>query len=214
MRAATFSGLAAGALGLALVPAARAHEEEKYEVKAGKIEMTNSMNKGQTSTIYFDDFGAKRATQTKMHAVMFGTTVDSEEWDIRPGDNTQIRYKPKEKSATRAQLPPPRQAKPLTGKKAEQAEKIAKQANVSEKALPAKTIAGKECAGKETNAFGVTLRVWSWKGIPFWKESYLEGLDKPATSVEQVTAFEEKAPPESVFKVPDDVKIKEQPAMR
>jgi hypothetical protein len=41
-------------------------------VKSGTIEMTDSMLEGVTTTIYFDDYGARRATATTMHATVMG----------------------------------------------------------------------------------------------------------------------------------------------
>jgi hypothetical protein len=97
--------------------ATRARAESKtaprkgpYEVKSGTIVMTNSMIEGSTTTIYFDDYGARRATLTSMHTTVMGQPINNERWQI-VADGAITNYDAVKKTGTRRKLgdriPPP-----------------------------------------------------------------------------------------------------------
>jgi hypothetical protein len=184
---------------------AAADGTHRYQIKAGSVVMSNSMVEGVTTTMYFDDFGAKSATVTKTHMTVMGTTVDNETWDIK-ANGVMIKYDAKKKTGTRWKL---------TGAMASagqasgiDVEKMAASANASKKDLAAKTVAGKSCSGMEVTVMGMTIRAWTWKGLPLYSETFMGGLDKPPI-VQQATKIDEGAPPATVFTVPSDVKLTE-----
>jgi hypothetical protein len=181
---------------------ARADGNKHFEIKAGSLELTNSMMKDAVSTMYFDDFGERTATVTKTHMTMMGQTVDAESWSIVVGGYA-IRYDNKKKTGSRSKQIGRAQVGPSMGM---DAEKLAANAQASKKDLPAKTVAGKSCKGMEVTAMGMTIRAWTWKGLPCYSEMFMGGLDKPPLVV-QTTKLDESAPPPTVFTVPADVKI-------
>jgi hypothetical protein len=184
--------------------AAVADGQKRYEIKNGSVEMTNSMMRGAITTLYFDDFGDKSASVTRTSTTMMGQTVDAETWTVHAGGYT-IRYDARKKMGTRTKQIGHAAAAASAGM---DAEKLAANAQATKKELPARTVAGKSCRGVQVSALAMTIRTWTWKGLPLYSETFMGALDKPPIVV-QATKVDESAPPPSVFTVPADVKLTE-----
>jgi hypothetical protein len=185
-----------------------------YEVKSGTIEMTNSMIEGSTTTIYFDDYGVRRATLTSMHSMVMDQPINTERWQI-VADGAITNYDAMKKTGTRRKIvgdriPPPAGMSSLPDPRT-----ISDQARKSMKNLGEKQVAGKTCKGIEMNAMGMSVRAWTWKGIPLYTEvgSGASSKDPKAASAKpiviQATSFKEGDVPASRFTVPADVVIKD-----
>lgn len=185
-----------------------AHAQEKiYEVKSGIITMEmDMMGRPTVQEIYFDDYGAKKATisnfgDRKMRMI----TVD--------GANLMVNDA--EKSATRMPMGGPMMGGPGGGQGRGETinftnldEKTIKKFKIKE--LGKETVAGKECTKYQVTVFMMgqpqKQTVWVYKGVTLKTESKT-GFGE---MVQAATKFEEDVEiPASTFALPEGYQIKE-----
>jgi hypothetical protein len=181
-----------------------------YEVKSGTIVMTNSMIEGSTTTIYFDDYGARRATLSSTHTTVMGQPINNERWQI-VADGAITNYDALKKTGTRRKLgdriPPP------AGMSMPDLKTVSAEVKKSMKDLGEKQFAGKTCKGTEMSLMGMTIQSWTWKGVPLHAEMTSASSKDPKAAaakpiVMQATSFNEGDVPASRFTVPADIVIK------
>jgi hypothetical protein len=164
-----------------------------YEIKSGMIETVSEAFGSSTTQEYFDDFGVKNAKYTT--TTVMGQTTRKLEIHLPDGASYDIDLD--QKSGTLMRLPP--EAAAALG--AAMAPQMMKDAKV--KPLPAKQLLGKACEGKQYDAMGTVMRVWSWKGLPL----YTEMGQQPGAMVIRATRVSEEAVPADRFAVPAGVRI-------
>jgi hypothetical protein len=178
-----------------------------YEVKSGIMQVTNSMIDGMKQTIYFDDYGARRATVSVTDMKMMGQTIHSEKVETDDG-GYKIDYDPVKKTGSRRKMTGgmPHQAGAPAIDVKKLTDDMKKSMNVHE--LPDKTIAGKLASGYEMDAMGMKVKGWTWKGLPLYSET--GGLGKGPPIIVQVSSLQTDVPvPADKFVVPPDVTLKD-----
>lgn len=185
----------------------------KYKVKSGIVttEMDNPLGKGKINTVlYFDDYGAKEATETKNEMTMMGITVKTHNIEISR-DGYQYKLDLEKKTGTKYKMPNLPSAAAggamfASLSDADLASDMMKEWNVKKE--PSVTIAGKQCDvysidNKERQMKGT---VASYQGIPMKVDQTMGGMQIRS----EVVKFEENAAiPAGIFDVPADVKIEE-----
>jgi hypothetical protein len=189
----TTTRLSIAALLVLLAAPAPARAKGPFEVKSGSYEMTAMQ--GQKQVVYFDDFGAKKATYTTM-AIIPGQETHTLEIELPDGTRYSIDLD--QKTGTRMKLPPEMAAMMATT----MGPAMLKDAKARD--LPPKEFLGRKCEGKEGEAMGMLVRAYSWKGIPVHSEVGARGA-KPM--VTEVTKLAEGPVPAEKFQVPPGVKI-------
>ena len=192
----------AAATAAAVAPAAPA--KGAYEVKSGIIEMKNSMMDGMKTTIYFDDYGAKQATESTMTMKMMGQEIKTDSWDIK-ADGWSTQYDAIKKTGSRFKMPAGMSAAPAG---MPDVKTMSEDMKKNMKELPEKTIAGKPAKGMQMKAMGMDMKSWSWKGIPLYTETDMSG-GKGKPIIMEATSVKEQDVPADKFKAPADVKIEE-----
>jgi hypothetical protein len=164
-----------------------------YGIKSGMIESVSDAFGTSITQEYFDDFGMKSARYTT--TTVMGQTNHKLEIHLPDGASYDIDLD--QKSGTLMRLPP--EAALALG--AAMAPEMMKDAKVTP--LPAKQLLGKACEGKQYDAMGTVMRVWSWKGLPL----YTELGPQPGAIVIRATRVSDEAVSADRFSVPAGVRI-------
>jgi hypothetical protein len=184
----------------------------KYKMKSGIVtsEMDNMIGGGKIkSVLYFDDYGAKEATETSSETTMMGTTIKTHNIEINR-DGYQYKLDLEKKTGTKFKMP----NMPSAGgtamfaslSDADLASDMMKEWNVKKEAPI--TVAGKQCDvysmdNKQRQMKGT---VASYQGIPMKVDQTMAGMKIKS----EVVKFEENATvPPGIFDVPADVKVEE-----
>jgi hypothetical protein len=192
---------AASDLAMSAPPASSGVSAHRYQIKSGIVQMTSSATDQMLLTLYFDDYGAKRATVTTTQ----GRTSRSEAVAIE-ANGYHTEYDAVKKTGIRRKAERGAPGDPAPGMLPIDVENMSestkKQLNVHE--LPPKTIDGKTAAGYEMRTAGLYVRAWVWKGLPLYSEA-LVGATPIVVATKSVQA--DVAVAADKFEVPRDVKI-------
>jgi len=161
-----------------------------YKGKVGTEDMS--------TTLYFTDRGATRASWNTYH-----TTVEGKQYTVEnvsvTRDGTSTLWDPKKRVGTRSPIVPGSYTPDFARLTAEQRTAYAY------RSLPPKTILGHSCQGHSVVINGMRTSIWVWEGLPMRSETGDES--SVALSMEAV-ALDLTAPvPEEKFAIPADVKI-------
>ena len=176
----------------------------KYGIKSGIFtSKSHAMGQEIVTTTYFDDYGKKEFTETKMEMeVMKGTTVKTNNITIVNGDGFRYTIDMEKKTGNKT--------KDYGGGGgamggmdfSKVSESMMKEYNI--KKLPSETVSGKECDVISMDSKMMKGTVATWKGITMKMDAEMSKMK--ITMV--VTNFEENASvPASRFEVPKDVTI-------
>jgi hypothetical protein len=190
--------------------AAASTPEAKYKIKSGIVttEMDNPLGGGKIQTIlYFDDYGAKEATETKNETTMMGVTIKTHDIEI---NRDGYRYKLDLEKKTGTKFKMPNMASGVASfasmSAADLGSDMAKEYNIKKE--PSQTIAGKECDvySMDSKTRQMKGTVASFQGIPMKVDQQMMGMKIKS----EVVKFEENVPlPAGIFDVPAGVKVEE-----
>lgn len=186
--------------------------QQKYKIKSGIVttEMGNPMGKGTiTSVLYFDDYGAKEATETKNEMTMVGVTIKTHNLEISR-DGYQYKLDLEKKTGTKFKMPNMGGgggfASFASMSAADMGSEMAKEYNIKKES--SQTVAGKECEvySMDNQKRGMKGTFATYQGIPMKVDQTMSGMKIKS----EVVKFEENAtPPAGIFDVPADVKVEE-----
>lgn len=189
---------------------ASATPHAKYKLKSGIVttEMDNPLGEGKIkSVLYFDDYGAKEATETKNEMTMMGTTVKTHSIDINR-DGYSYKLDLEKKTGTKFKMPNSAGgvASFASMSAAELGSEMAKEYNIKKES--SQTIAGKECDvySMDNKAKQMKGTIASFQGIPMKVDQEMMGMKIRS----EVVKFEENvALPAGIFDVPAGVTVEE-----
>jgi outer membrane lipoprotein-sorting protein len=184
--------------------------QAKYKIKSGIVttEMDNPLGGGKIQTIlYFDDYGAKEATETKNETTMMGVTIKTHDIEINR-DGYRYKLDLEKKTGTKFKMPNMSSgiASFASMSAADLASDMAKEYNIKKE--PSQTIAGKECDvySMDNKTRQMKGTVASFQGIPMKVDQEMMGMKIKS----EVVKFEENvALPAGIFDVPAGVKVEE-----
>jgi hypothetical protein len=184
----------------------------KYKMKSGIVtsEMDNMIGGGKIkSVLYFDDYGAKEATETSSETKMMGTSIKTHNIEIYR-EGYQYRLDLEKKTGTKFKMPnmPASSGNAMFASlsDADLASDMMKEWNLKKEAPM--TIAGKQCDvySMDNKARQMKGTVASYQGIPMKVDQSMAGMKIKS----EVVKFEENATmPAGIFDVPADVKVEE-----
>lgn len=189
-------------------PAATAKTAGKYKIKSGIVTYKmNAMGFDTPTTLYFDDFGAVEANESKSEMEIVGQKVNTHTINFtKDGFTYNLDLEKKTGTKMKAIAPAAGGFNPnnadFSGMSAEQMKKYGISKEASE------TVLGKECEVytidyKEMKVKG-TFTVWN--NIPLKMNMDMGGM---AVTMEATKIEENVAIPASVFAIPADVKVEE-----
>ena len=179
-------------------------QKKQYNSKSGVIEMTSTMIAGMKQTIYFDDYGSKRATYIEApstEGVKTSRTAIIEDkgyitvYDLDSKDGNKA-------LASEAQIgvigTTSYVASTLTPE-------IIKEFDV--KSIEDFTVLDKKCKGYTLIVKGIKSKVWVWERIPLYIQAQI-GNDRMI--VAQARSLKLDIPVSTTkFQIPNDIKIEE-----
>lgn len=179
-------------------------QKKQYNFKSGIIEMSNTMINGMKQTIYFDNYGAKRATYIEApgEAGMptSKTTIIEDKGMITVFDS-DLKEGARSK-ASEAQIGVLATTSYLASNMTPE---IMKEFDI--KPIEDFTVLDKKCKGYSLIVKGIKAKVWVWERIPLYIQAIM-GNDR--TIVAQASSIKtDVAVPNEKFVVPKDIKIEE-----
>lgn len=174
-----------------------------FKVKSGIVELRVRAEGEQLATVYWDDFGARKAVYSTSTVPTDGGAVSRQRVELFSGGWHSIFDPAKGTGEKRRQVGPvPGFATPNpAGLPPHVRKKYAFQS------LPPRKVLGKDCEGYSMNVLGVAVSAWTWNGIPMYSETRPPGGKATITEVTSVK-LGEKVPAEK-FQVPPGVKLEE-----
>lgn len=168
-----------------------AQAPHKYGIKCGIVKtVTDNAGRKSYNTLWFDDYGAKEKTMTKMD--MGGGMGDAEWVSISIGDKTYMLDAARKTATANKRLDINYLDMPEDMVKARKAKVIGEE-----------TINGRKCVKWEEHIKQIlhtaTLVSWVWKGIPI---QYT--IDKPKSTTTLISIEQPKSLSSSIFTIPAD----------
>ena len=183
-----------------------ASHAKKYGIKSGIITFsveTNLMAEKQVKKVYFDDFGAKETSEVYNKEKLFEKMINKADgyvYQLAVHKNSGVRSKHAMATGTEMKFDVSDGAWRDNLKKQYSFEK-----------LPNETICGKDCEIFTTEYEKMKTKYAGWNGILLMIETSMQMDNTTMTTKSIATKIEENvAIPESVWEVPEGIKLSEQ----
>lgn len=188
----------------AAAPTPSTGDPRRFGHKSGMVKMKSQGGTSMTSTMYFDDFGAKMSTETDIHDSLNGKPLTISNISVLR-DGVSVLYDPLKKVGRRSAS----SDAAMNYYPRFDALSAQERTQIAYKPLGKRTIAGKECEGHSFERNSIVLRVWTWDGIPLRTESQFSPSQSLVMEAESIDL--DAQVPADKFDVPAGVSLTNAP---